>query len=178
VLLGLGSASALAGLQLDRTLALAGGVALLIGGAALALRPGRACDVRRSARWRRLGLMLVTCALAYGLLGLLLPQLAASHVEATEAPVPHIVAAPVVAPDAAPTLRRATLIIEKMECPPCAAHVKGLLGRKPFVRAFTAESGNQQVVVDYDSRQIDAQGLASLFPRTYRVMLVSDNLAP
>jgi len=181
VLLGLGSASALAGIQLDRTLALAGGAALLIGGAALALRPGRACDVRPSARRRSLALMLAAFALAYGLLGLLLPELAARRVEATEPPALHAVASaalPAAAPAVAPTLRRATLIIEKMECPPCAAHVRGLLGRKPFVRAFTAEENNQQVVVDYDSRQIDALGLARLFPRSYRVTLISDKILP
>jgi len=172
VLLGLGSASALAGVQLDRTLALAGGAALLISGAALALRPVRACDVRPSARRRRLALMLAAFVLAYGLLGMLLPELAARRVEATAPPT--LPAALV----AAPAPRRATLIIEKMECPPCAAHVRGLLGRKPFVRAFTAESGNQQVVVDYDSRQIDARGLAGLFPQAYRVTLISDEILP
>jgi hypothetical protein len=176
VLLGLGSASALAGIQLDRTLALACGAALLIGGAALALRPGRACDIRPSARWRRLSLMMVAFALAYGLLGMLLPELAARRVEATEPPtLPAAarVAAPA-APHADSAPRRATLIIEKMECPPCAAHVRSLLGRKPFVRAFVAESGNQQVVIDYDSLQIDALGLARLFPHAYRVTLISD----
>jgi len=169
VLLGLGSASVLAGFQLDRTPALAGGAALLIGGAALALRPGHVCDIRPSARLRRIGLMLAAFVLAYGLLGLLLPELAAQRVEMTEPPAFHVAA-----PPAAMSLHRATLIIEKMECPPCAAHVKSLLGRKPFVRAFTAEAGNQQVIVDYDGRQIDAQGLARLFPPAYRVMLISD----
>jgi hypothetical protein len=94
-------------------------------------------------------------------------------VEATEPPLPPA-AAPIAALPAAPTLRRATLIIEKMECPPCAAHVRGLLGRKPFIHAFTAESGNQQVVIDYDGRQTDAQGLVKLFPRLYRVAPISD----
>jgi hypothetical protein len=176
VLLGLGSASALAGFQLDRTLALAAGAALLVGGAALALRPGRACDVRPSARLRRLGLMLAAFALAYGLLGLLLPELAARRVETTESlnlPAAPVAALPAV-PPSAPALHRATLIIEKMECPPCAAHVHSLLGRKSFVHAFTAESGNQQVVVDYDSRQFDAQRMVRLFPPSYRVTLISD----
>jgi Heavy-metal-associated domain len=114
--------------------------------------------------------MLAAFALAYGSLGLLLPELAARRVEATE-PATLPAAAP-----AAPASHRATLIIEKMECPPCAAHVRSLLGRKPFVSAFVAESGNQQVVVDYDSRQIDALGLARLFPHAYRVTLIGDEV--
>jgi hypothetical protein len=99
-------------------------------------------------------------------------------VAATESPALPAAAAPAAAPAVAPTLRRATLIIEKMDCPPCVARVKGLLGRKPFVRAFVAEPGNEQVVVDYDSRQIDAQRLANLFPQAYRVMLISDIAVP
>jgi hypothetical protein len=175
VLLGLGSASALAGIELDRSLALAGGAALLLGGAALALRPGRACDLRPATRWRRLGLMLAAFALAYGLLGVLLPEWAASRVEATEPPA----AAPIAVPSsAAAAPRRATLIIEKMICPPCAAHVHSLLGRKPFVQAFVAEENNEQVVIDYDSRQIDAQALVRLFPQRYRVTLISDTPLP
>jgi heavy-metal-associated domain-containing protein len=113
--------------------------------------------------------MLAAFVLAYGLLGLLLPELAAQRVEATEPPTLHVAA-----PQAAVPLHRATLIIEKMECPPCAAHVHSLLGRKPFVHAFTAESGNQQVIVDYDSRHFDGQKLARLFPPAYRVTLISD----
>ncbi len=176
VLLGLGSASALAGIELDRSLALAGGAALLLGGAALALRPGRACDLRPISRLRRLGLMLAAFALAYGLLGVLLPEWAASRVEATE---PTAAAAPIAAPSsAAAAPRRATLIIEKMICPPCAAHVHSLLGRKPFVQAFVAEENNEQVVIDYDSRQINAQALARLFPQRYRVTLISDTPLP
>jgi hypothetical protein len=119
--------------------------------------------------------MLAAFALAYGLLGVLLPEWAASRVEATEPPA----AAPIAAPSsAAAAPRRATLIIEKMICPPCAAHVHSLLGRKPFVQAFVAEENNEQVVIDYDSRQIDAQALVRLFPQRYRVTLISDTPLP
>ena len=71
-------------------------------------------------------------------------------------------------------LRRATLIIEKMVCPPCAANVRGLLKRKPFVHGFVAEEGNETVIIEYDSRQVDARGLVRLFPTSFKVSLTSD----
>src|SRR5262249_26004810 len=73
VLLGLGSSSALFGFQLDRPLALGIGAALLLVGLALALRRAQACAVRPAARWRQPALMLISFALAYGLLGVLTP---------------------------------------------------------------------------------------------------------
>jgi copper chaperone CopZ len=171
LLLGLGSSSALLGLQLDQALARGAGFALLLGGVALALRRERACAARSIARWRQSALLLAAFALSYGLLGLLLPALAAQREDAATVPV-AAVAAP------ASALRRATLIVEKMECPPCAASVRTLLERKPFVQHFVAESGNQQVIVDYDSRQIDARGLAGLIPRRYNVVLIGDEPLP
>ncbi len=108
----------------------------------------------------------------------LLPEWAASRVVATEAPAPPAAAPIAEPPSAAPAPRRATLIIEKMIRPPCAAHVHSLLGRKAFVKAFVAEENNEQVVIDYDSRQIDAQALVRLFPQRYRVTLLSDAILP
>jgi hypothetical protein len=171
VLLGLGSSSALFGLALDRTLALIAGGGLLLCGMALARRRARACDLRRSARWRQPAILLATFALSYGLLGLLAPQLAARQEDVAAA-----VVAP--APASAPQLRRVTLIVEKMICPPCAAHVRGLLKRKPFVRGWYAESGDERVTIDYDSRQASAWALIGLIPRRFGVTLVSDVALP
>jgi hypothetical protein len=171
VLLGLGSSSALFGLQLDRPLALGIGAALLLAGIALALRRGRACAVRPAARWRQPALLLVSFAVAYGLLGLLAPWAAARQEDA---------ASPSIAPLAAAANhpRRATLIVEKMICPPCAASVRGLLKRKPFVQGFVAEEGNETVVIDYDSRQVDAHQLVQLFPLSFKVTLLGDAPLP
>lgn len=173
VLLGLGSSSALFGLQFSHTLALAGGAALL-GGAAFALTRGHACALLPAARRRRLALMLAAFALSYGLLGVLVPALAARRADASQVST----GAPEAAPVAAPALRRATLIVEKMECPPCAASIRSLLMRKPFVKHFVAETYNQQVIVDYDSRQIDARGLLALIPHRTRPSLVADEPLP
>jgi hypothetical protein len=170
-LLGLGSSSALLGLSLDRRLALAGGGTLLLIGTALALRHSRACELRPSARWRTPALMVATFALVYGLLGVLLPALAARQEDAVAA-----VSAPVQA--AAAPLRRLTLSVEKMDCPPCAAHVRALLRRKPFVHAFVAEANIDQVTIDYDSHQISAQKLAALIPFSSGVTVVSDIALP
>jgi hypothetical protein len=178
VLLGLGSSSALLGLSLDQTVARAGGGALLLAGAALALRRPRACDLRAGARWRTPALMLATFALAYGLLGLLLPELAARQVERAEAPAPLAQQADIALVATAASPRRLTLIIEKMECPPCASHVRSALKQKPYVRGFFAESGIEHVTIDYDSRQITAEQLARLFPGKYGVTVVSDEALP
>jgi hypothetical protein len=169
-LLGLGSSSALLGLSLDRRLALAGGGGLLLIGTALALRRSRACELRPSARWRAPALMLAMFALAYGLLGVLLPALAARQEDAVAAaPAPLAAGAP---------LRRLTLSVEKMDCPPCAAHVRALLRRKPFVHAFVAEANIDQVTIDYDSQQISAQKLAALIPFSSGVTVMSDVALP
>jgi len=88
ILLGLGSSSALLGLTLDRRLALAGGAALLLAGLILALRRTRACQLRPGLRWRAPALLLAGFALAYGLLGLLAPSLAARQEDAAAASAP------------------------------------------------------------------------------------------
>lgn len=173
VLLGLGSSSALAGITFDRGLVLAGGGALLAAGLALALRPARECAVRGMARWRGPALMLATFALAYALIGLALPAVAARQVESSA-----IAAAPAPSSAAAAPMRRATLIIEKMVCPPCAGHVSNALKRNPAVRAFVAESLNEQVTIDYDSSRTSARELARRFPPTYGVTLLSDVALP
>jgi hypothetical protein len=171
VLLGLGSSSALFGLQLERPLTVGIGAALLLAGLAFALRRERACPVRPAARWRQPALLLVSFALVYGLLGMLLPWVAAYQEDTALAAI---------APPAssAGDMRHATLIIEKMICPPCAANVRGLLKRKPFVHGFVAEEGNETVIIDYDGQQIDARGLARLFPSQYKVILIDDRALP
>lgn len=176
VLLGLGSSSALAGVTLDRRLALLGGAALLLAGLALALRSARACQLRPAARWRTPGLMLASFALAYGLLGQLAPRLAVRQEELAGAPVavPAQIASPPQARAAAGSQRQLTLIVEKMNCPPCAAHVRSALRRQPAVRTFVAEAYNDQVTIDYDSRQIDPAALAALFPASYGVIQIGD----
>jgi len=171
VLLGLGASSALFGLQVARPLALAAGAALLLAGLIFALRRARACAARGAARWRQPALMLAAFALAYGLLGLLAPWAAARQEDVAVASV-ALPAAP------AATLRRATLTIDQMDCPPCAAHARSLLRRQPFVQGFFAESGIDQVTIDYDSRQIDAQGVVELFPPYYGVALIGDSALP
>jgi hypothetical protein len=102
---------------------------------------------------------------------------------AAVAPVKQIAASMSVVPLAASApgvplpssgFRRATLIVEKMVCPPCAANVRGLLKRKPFVRGFVAEEGNETVIIDYDSCQVDARELVSLFPLSFKVTLIAD----
>ncbi len=180
ILLGLGASSALLGFTLDRALALGGGTALLGVGLLFALRRTHACDLRPATRWRNPALMLVSFALAYGLLGLLAPALAARQEDAatiselaTSQRTTHNLSKGQPAIAAAP-IRRLTLIAEKMECPPCAAHVRGLLKRKPFVRSFVAEANNEQVTIDYDSSQITAQAVLALIPNRYGVTLISD----
>jgi hypothetical protein len=127
--------------------------------------------VRPAARWCQPALLLVSFAVTYGLLGLLAPWAAARQVD-------EALAAPPAAPAPKPVLRRATILIEKMICPPCAANVRGLLKRKPFVRGFLAEEGNETVVIEYDSRQADARGLVKLFPTSFKVTLTSDTPLP
>jgi len=172
ILLGLGSSSALAGLAFDRTLALAGGGALLVIGLLLAHRQARACALPRVARWRAPALILLTFAVAYGLLGYLLPALAERQADASS---PITTSAP--APQAS-SLRRATLLIEKMYCPPCAAHVRGALGRKPSIHSFIAETDNEEVIVDYDSQQTSTRAIIAIFPYSFHVKLISDQALP
>jgi hypothetical protein len=175
VLLGLGSSSALFGLQLERPLALGIGAALLLAGLALALRRERACIVRPAARWRQPALLLASFALAYGLLGLLAPWAAARQAEAVVASVAPVASSAGDLPLPSSESRRATLIVEKMVCPPCAANVRSLLKRKAFVHGFVAEEGNETVVIDYNPQQIDAHQLVKLFPLSFKVKLLSDD---
>jgi copper chaperone CopZ len=184
ILLGLGASSALLGFTLDRALTLGGGATLLLAGELLLARRGRVCDLRPAARWRTLALMLASFALAYGLLGLLAPALAARQEDAAADAAraasqrqslsvskeqPAVAAAP---------SRRLMLVIEKMECPPCAATVRTALKRQPAVRAFVAEVYNDQVTIDYDSGQTSAKKLVALFPPRYGVTLISDAAIP
>lgn len=168
ILLGAGSSSALWGLALGRGPALALGGALLGLGLVLALWRARACGLRGRARWRQPALLLASAALSYALLGLLLPYASVWQEQ------PPSLAAAVASPAHAPAARRMTLIVEKMVCPPCASHVRTMLGRKAYVRAFSAEAGDEQVTIDYDPAQISAADLAKLFPRRFGVSLISD----
>jgi len=184
ILLGIGSSSALVGLSIDHGLSLAGGAALLAAALLFGLRRPRACAVRPAMRWRTPALMLVSFVLAYGLLGLLAPALAARQEDAAADSRPAAVQGQNLGFSAenervgsAPR-RRLTLIIEKMECPPCAAHIRSLLKRKPFVRRFVAEAMNDQVTIDYDSSQVSAQKLVALFPAYFGVTVIGDETIP
>jgi hypothetical protein len=171
LLLGAGASSALWGLAIGRGLALTGGLALLGVGMALALRHACMCALGGWARWRAPLLMLAAFVLSYGLLGVLAPELAAQ--QAVAQPAAQEVPAVAVAAPAAST-RRATLLIEKMNCPPCAAKVRSLLARKPFVRGALAEPNNEQVVIDYDPAATDVETLVRLFPHSFGITLLSD----
>jgi hypothetical protein len=175
ILLGLGSSSALFGLQLARPLAFGIGAALLLVGLVLALRRERACAVRPTARWRQPALLLAAFVLAYGLLGLLAPWAAVQKEEVAGVPAALPAALGLESRAAPPQLRRATLIVEKMVCPPCAANVRGLLKRKPFVHSFVAEEGNETVAIDYNPQEVSAHQLVKLFPLSFKVTLVSDD---
>lgn len=169
VLFGLGSSSAVAGLALGRTQALAGGGVLLLAGLLLARRNVRACELRHRARWLPPAVMLLSFAVAYGLLGYLLPELAARHADRVTAAVAQV-------PASAPgnSVRRATLLIEKMNCPPCAASVRGAFARKPYVQHFSAETNNELVTIEYDSRRASVHEIIAIFPRAYGVSLLDD----
>jgi copper chaperone CopZ len=174
ILLGLGASSALVGWSVDRALALGGGAALLLAGALLAWRRSRACDMRSAARWRSPALMLASFALAYGLLGVLAPELAARREDAAAEAAPRQALIPPSEQVAAVPLRQLKLSVEKMYCPPCAAAIRGVLKRQPSVRAVFAEAGNDAVTIDYDSSRTSAQKLAALIPAHYGVTFISD----
>ena len=169
ILIGLGSSSALAGLALDRGVALAVGLGLLVAGVLLARRQVRACTVAGRTHWRQPALMLVIFAVTYGIFAYLLPIEAARQNDAAAE-----VAAFAPAPVAQVSLRRATLSVEKMYCPPCASHIRSLLRRKPYVHGFFAEATIDEVTVDYDSRQTSAQSIMRLFPQSFGISLISD----
>lgn len=173
-LLGLGASSALAGLAFGQGLTLAAGGAVLLAGGYLARRHRRACARPGQVSWRALAALLIAFGLSYGLLGYLLPRIAERQADQ------RIAMATVIRPPAAQAgaLRRARLSVEKMNCPPCAAHVRGLLARKPFVRDFVAETGNEQVTIDYDEQQTSVQQLIALFPWSFHVALLSDGPRP
>ncbi|HEU5101962.1 MAG TPA: heavy-metal-associated domain-containing protein [Roseiflexaceae bacterium] len=174
VLLGLGS-SALFGLSLDRGPALLGGAALLLVGLGFALRHARACQLSAVARWRAPALMLISFAVAYGLLGVFAPAVAARQEEAAAGPAAQP-QSPSMAQGLAvvPSQRRLTLIVDKMYCPPCASHIRSALRRHPAVRAFVAEAYIDQVTIDYDSSQTSAKKLVALFPASYGITQLGD----
>ena len=178
VLLGLGSSSMLFSVQFNQSWALFVSGMLLLGGIARVLRPMQARTICRRARWRQPAIMLATFMLSYGLLGELLPTLAA-QVEASST-VPQVVATtpreitvePLVAPP--PALHRLTLIIEKMNCPPCAVKIRNRLKSKPAVRELRAEDYNEEVVITYDPQQTTGEALIKLIPTQYGVTFIRD----
>jgi len=127
--------------------------------------------------------MLAGFALAFGLLGVLVPALAARQEDAAAdtklalaqrqalnlPQVPAVGAAP---------QRRLTLSVERMSCPPCAAAIRSALKRQRTIRAFFAESDNDQVTIDYDSGQTTAKKLSAIIPAHYGVTVISDELIP
>lgn len=170
VLLGLGSSSALAGLAFERVPALAAGFAVVVAGLIVGWRTARVCPAPSHVRWHQPALLLISFALAYGLLGFLLPAAAAREADRETAAAQA--QAPAGVPATAP--RRLTLTIAKMYCPPCASGVRGKLARKPGVRSFVAEAGNEQVVVDYEPGQVSAQQILAMFPSSFGVTQLSD----
>ena len=185
LLLGLGSSSALFSLQLDQSWALGLSLVALAGGMVQALRRSRSGAVCGVARWRSPLMMALTFAVSYVLLSVLLPLFAARQELAADVAasgatvqVTNVTAnigdqpAPVVAK--APELRRLTMIIEKMNCPPCAAKVHNRLSQKPAVRELRAEAYNEEVVVTYDAGLSSGEQLMKLFPRQYGLTLISD----
>lgn len=192
LLLGLGSSSTLFSLQLDQSWALGASLVVLAGGIIQAQRRSRSGAVCSTARWRSPLMMALAFAISYTVLGVLLPLFAAQQersagvaasgetsqavsVAVNTGDQPKQIAA---APAAvqAPELRRLTMIIEKMNCPPCAAKVHNRLSQKPAVRELRAEAYNEEVVVTYDARQSTGEQLMKLFPRQYGVTLISDEV--
>jgi lysylphosphatidylglycerol synthetase-like protein (DUF2156 family) len=170
-LLGLGASSALAAFQIDRTLAVVIGLLLLSVGVALNIRQSSRCALRPALRLRAPLLLLAAFGLSYLLLAQMLPALAARQIAAAPLAAP-----PPVAPGA--PLRRVTLSIEKMYCPPCVAHVRHRLAEQAGVAAFVAESSVDVVQIDYRPDEVAATTLAALFPKTYGVALLSDGPLP
>jgi copper chaperone CopZ len=175
VLLGLGSSSALFSLQFDQPWALLLSTVLLLAGAIHSYRKQRGlCGI---GRWRAPLMLLASFGIAYGLLAGALPLLA-SRIENSRRVQPAAVAA--VQPQAAALpspkteLRRLTLIVEKMTCPPCAVKIRNRLHSKPAVRQLRAEEYNEEVVITYDPAQASAEELTKLIPREYGVLRISD----
>lgn len=177
VLLGLGASSALASLQLGRVLVAALSVGLLAVGVALAMRRSAACGLSPTRRLRAPLLMLAVFGVSYVLLAYAVPAVAARRL--SSAPVAASApAAPLATGLAAAAPRRLTLSIEKMYCPPCAAIVRRHLAEHPGVLAVVAELGVDQVTVDYRPADVAAETLASLFPGSYGVAVLSDAALP
>lgn len=188
LLLGLSSSSALFSLQLDQSWALAASLIMLAGGIVQALRRSRSGAVCGVARWRSPLMMALTFVVSYALLGVLLPLFAARQELAADvanggatAQVASVAANVGDQPQQivnvaakAPELRRLTMIIEKMNCPPCAAKVHNRLSQKPAVRELRAEAYNEEVIVTYDASLSTGEQLMKLFPRQYGLTLISD----
>jgi hypothetical protein len=175
-LLGLGSSSLLFSMQINQRWALFVSGLLLLCGIVRVLRPMQPKAACRRARWQQPAIMLAVFALSYWLLGGLLPTLAA-QVEASNA-AQQVIAAPprqvAAASPATPTLHRLTLIIEKMNCPPCAVKIRNRLKGKPAVRELRAEDYNEEVIITYDPQQTTGEALVKLIPTQYDVTFIRD----
>jgi hypothetical protein len=171
-LLGLGSSSMLFSVQFNQRWALIVSGMLLLGGIARVLRPVGIC---RRPGWHQPAIMLATFGIAYGLLGGLLPTLAAQVEDRRAAPV-AVNASQEIAVErpAAPALHRLTLIIEKMNCPPCAVKIRNRLSGKPAVRELRAEAYNEEVIITYDPQQTTGEALIKLIPTQYGVTFIRD----
>lgn len=176
VLLGLGAGSAVAGLAVDRHVALLAGAGALAVGLVLAARQARACSAAPAARWRAPAMLLASFALSYALLGLLLPRAAAGAIP--DSPGLPSAAARVEAAAPRPGPRRATLTVDKLYCPPCAATVRAALKREPAVGAWEAHEESGLLVIDYDPARLTAGEIAGLFPEGFGVALVRDEPLP
>ncbi len=178
MLLGLGSSSMLFSMQFNQRWTLLVSGILLLAGMVRVLRRVQAPTICHRSRWQQPVMMLATFVLAYGLLGGLLPRLAAQAEEPNTAP--QVVAAVAkqniaerpVAPT--PALQRLTLIVEKMNCPPCAAKIRNRLQGKPAVRELRADAYNEEVIITYDPRQITGDALIKLIPTQYGVTFIRD----
>jgi copper chaperone CopZ len=169
-LLGLGASSAVAGIQLGQAPALALGLATLLVGALFAARRGARCGLSGARRALAPLLMLAVAGIAYAALALALPAVAARQIAAA------VQAAPALPGES--ELRRLTLSIPKMDCPPCVAIVQRRLAEQPGVAAFVAVLEADEVTIDYQPGVVAKTALAQLFPPSYGVVILDDKALP
>jgi hypothetical protein len=168
LLIGLGASSSLAGLALERSLALGLGLAMLGLGLLHSYRQSRSCSTA-AGRWRSPAFLLGAFAISYALLAYGLPLAAAS----SAASIP-----PAASKESGSALSRLSLSLEKMDCPPCVVRAEQLLSAQPAVSAFVVQEGLDIVTIDYDPTRTSPDQLAALFPTNYRAVIVSDTELP
>lgn len=169
LLLGLGSSSALVGLSFNRGEALVWGLLLLAPGLLYLRHRARSCGLQP---WRGTTMLLATFGVSYALLAYALPWAAArSAPEPPPLPTHASAAAPV-------TLRRLTVSIDKMDCPPCVVSVRRILGEQVAVHAFIAQEGLDEVRIDYNPTLMSGEQVFALFPASYHATYLSDSELP